>query len=65
MRGKIADGLVGLLAAAVLAAFVSIWINGELTDEMKDLLTIILGPLVTLVGSATGFYFGYGGKTAK
>lgn len=58
MRGRIAISLVAILAFVVLASFVTVWVSGGLTPAMKDLLTVILAPIVTLVGSATGFYFG-------
>lgn len=61
-RGMIALILVGLLAVVLLLAMGGlIWGNMEMKD-LKELLTIILGPLVALVGAATGFYFGGGGK---
>lgn len=61
-RGMIALTLVGLLAAVLLLSMGGlIWGNTEM-KELKELLTIILGPLVALVGAATGFYFGGGGK---
>ena len=58
MRGKIAAGLVVLLAFVVAGAFGTLWVAGELTEGVKDVLTLVLGPVATLVGSATGYYFG-------
>jgi hypothetical protein len=58
MRGQLAGGLIVLLAFVVVASFVTVWVRGNLTEPTKDLLGLILGPVVTLVGSATGFYFG-------
>lgn len=56
-RGWIALILVGLLAAVIILSFIGLFLKVELKD-LKELLTIILSPLVALVGAATGFYFG-------
>lgn len=58
MRGRMALALIGLLAFVVAAAFVSLWVEGGLAEGTKDLLTLVLGPVVTLVGSVIGYYFG-------
>lgn len=57
MRGWIALALVGLLAAVVLAVVLGIAIGTVAVHDLKE-LSPILGPLVALVGAATGFYFG-------
>ena len=57
VRGRIASALVGLLFMIVLLAFISHW-WGVNYDELKGLLELIIAPVVALVGSATGFYFG-------
>lgn len=61
-RGLIALILVGLLAAVLLVAMAGLISGHAEMKDLKELLTIILGPLVALVGAATGFYFGGGGK---
>jgi hypothetical protein len=62
VRGLLALLLVFLLIGVVLAAWVSLWFRLAPEPEIKDLLSVILPPVVALVGSAIGFYFG--GKAA-
>jgi hypothetical protein len=57
--------LVGILAVEVFAAIGSFvaWVilydgNGYPIDKVKELMLVLFGPTVALVGSATGFYFG-------
>jgi hypothetical protein len=57
MRGYIALGLLGMLALVLLLAFISVWV-GMNAEVLRTVLTIIFGPLVTLVSAATGFYYG-------
>lgn len=60
-RFLIAKWLVTILAFVVCAGvllYVFNALNGADSSTLKDLLAIIFGPVVTLVGSATGFYFG-------
>ncbi len=56
IRGWIALALLGMLAL-VLLAFISMWV-GMNAEVLRTVLTIIFGPLVTLVSAATGFYYG-------
>jgi hypothetical protein len=61
VREKIALGLLGMLAVVLLFAFISIWLSkwlGMEIEMLRTVLTIIFGPLVTLVSAATGFYYG-------
>jgi len=46
-----------MLAGVLLLAFISMWFKMD-TDALRTVLTIIFGPLVTLVSAATGFYYG-------
>jgi hypothetical protein len=57
-RGRIAGGLVGLLALIVLFSFLTVWSAAATPSDMKELLAALLGPVAVLAGSATGFYFG-------
>jgi hypothetical protein len=57
-RAGLAIGLTLLLATVVL-----IIILLKSATEARDLLSVLLAPLVGLVGAATGFY--YGGKEEK
>ena len=54
-RAALAGGLMALLAAVMLIIVVT-----KSAAEAKELLGVVLAPLVGLVGAATGFY--YGGK---
>jgi hypothetical protein len=58
MRGALASGLVLILAAVAAAAWITIWARLATEAEVKDLLGVMLPPVVALVGSAIGFYFG-------
>ena len=57
IRGWIALTLLGMLALVRLLAFISMWVEMS-AEVLRTLLTIIFGPLVTLVSAATGFYYG-------
>ena len=57
MRGWIALSLLAMLAVVLLLAFISMW-AGMKAEVLQTVLTIIFGPLVTLVSAATGFYYG-------
>jgi hypothetical protein len=63
VRGKIAGSLVGLLALIVVASFAYIGWYKEFDPPLKGLLELLIAPVVALVGSATGFYFGGRGKS--
>ena len=63
IRGLIAQGLVVLLAVIILFAFISLWIFTSSFGDLEKLMTIVFGPVIALVGSAIGYYFG--GKTAQ
>src|SRR5712691_7666091 len=57
IRGKIALRLLWMLAGVLLLAFISMWFKMD-SEVLRTVLTIIFGPLVTLVSAATGFYYG-------
>lgn len=63
-RAGLAILLTALLGAVVLI-FVIAGINQYPSEEAKEYLGLILSPLVGLVGAATGFYYGGGGKDNK
>ena len=58
IRGKIALGLIALLSTVVVISLLLIWIHPDRSKELHELLVLVFGPLIALVGSATGFYFG-------
>lgn len=57
-RGTIALGLIALMAVTVFVSLLLIWIHPDRSKELHDLLALVFGPLVALVGTATGYYFG-------
>jgi hypothetical protein len=58
IRGIIALGLIALLSMVVTISLLLIWIHPDRSKELHELLVLVFGPLIALVGSATGFYFG-------
>jgi hypothetical protein len=58
-RRALAIILVLIFAGEVLGAMLALWTsNSPPINDIKEILTMILGPTVALVGSAMGFYFG-------
>ncbi len=60
VRGRIAVLLLALLAGTILGIFLLLWLGTIDVPGAKELLAVLVSPLVGLVGAATGFY--YGGK---
>ena len=63
VRGLIAQALIVLLAVIILFAFITLWTYSSTFGDLEKLLTIVFGPVIALVGTAIGYYFG--GKTAQ
>jgi hypothetical protein len=59
VRGRIAGGLVALLAVLTLVPTAAV-IFGTSADDLKTILEVVLPPVVALCGSALGFYYGAG-----
>lgn len=60
-RRVLALVMVGILLLVILAAFTYLAVFGECkvrTDALMTLVGVVFGPLVALVGSIVGFYFG-------
>ena len=63
-REIIALWLVGLLCSIVALAFVGLFFVERASDQklafenLKAVLDVLVGPIVTLLSSAIGFYFG-------
>ena len=60
--------LTGILAFVVAFAVLSVWANGRHEPSVEALLKVILSPIIGLVGSVVGFYFGAkasGGSTSS
>jgi hypothetical protein len=58
-RRTLAIALVVIFGIEVIGAMLALWFcKPPMIDSIKEVLTLILGPTVALVGSATGFYFG-------
>ena len=55
--------LVALLCVVIMASYGSLWLMSSADfPNLKALLELVLAPVIALVGSATGFYFGGGGS---
>src|SRR3712207_1148881 len=54
----VAFWLLGILTLLVLATFVALWGAWATIAELDTILKIMFGPLITLVGTMAGFYFG-------
>ncbi|HEV7887908.1 MAG TPA: hypothetical protein VGO92_10130, partial [Acidimicrobiales bacterium] len=62
-RKTIALALLALLALLVVTAILTIFRTTVSEARIKDLFGLIFGPIVGLVGTVIGFYFG--SQTAK
>jgi hypothetical protein len=61
IRSQVTLLLLGLFALIVIATFVTMWVrftHGNSIQDLKDVLAIVFAPVVALVSSALGFYFG-------
>lgn len=61
MRGWLAVVLVGVVALVIVFAGCALWHGKIEIAELQAFLQIIFTPLIALVGSVIGFY--YGGKS--
>ena len=57
-RATIAYLLLLLLAVTVALGFLLLWAKPYHWDKLNALMQIVFGPIVALVGAATGYYFG-------
>lgn len=64
VRQTLAFSLVALLVLIVLGTLISFIANWLTLDEMKE-LNILITPVLTITGTAVGFYFGSSGAGAK
>lgn len=58
-RGLIALLLIALMTGIIVATLALFWLHPDRVKDLKDLFALIFGPVVALVGAATGYYFGY------
>ena len=58
VRGTLAVSLVASLIVLVFVSLLIVWFKPGNTEELSEILQLILAPLVGLVGAATGFYYG-------
>ncbi len=63
MRGRLAGGLVILLAVVILIAAIAV-VAGSSVKDIKSMYEVLLPPVVALTGTAMGFYFA-GGQLGK
>ena len=57
-RGVIALILIALMGALITASFTLFWIHPDRSKDLQQFFSLIFGPVVALVGAATGYYFG-------
>lgn len=57
-RERVALGLLGLAGGILVVTGILIGVRAITAAEAKDLLGVAFVPVVTLLGAATGFYFG-------
>ena len=66
--------LIGLLCSIIALAFAALYARGihngfddDFFGQLKQLTDVLIGPVITLLSSAVGFYFGYqqGTKTQQ
>lgn len=62
IRGRIAQSLIVLLFLVVIAAFAMFVLRPDEFTNLDNLLTIIFAPIIGLIGTVLGFYFGSEGK---
>jgi len=60
VRAVLALGLLGLLALIVIGSGLVLALDASKADANLELLKLVFTPVVGLVGSAMGFYFGAG-----
>lgn len=58
VRGQIALYLIYILGGMVIASFLLLYAAPWHTELLVSVLQILFGPVTTLVGAATGYYFG-------
>lgn len=64
MRETLALWLVGLMCAVVALAFTALLLDQDSSmleqrfKQLKSLLDVLVGPIVTLLSTVLGFYFG-------
>ena len=57
VRGGLAIGLLSVFSLLVMACLIMIWSTGR-RDDVAVYLNLVLNPMVALVGTTLGFYFG-------
>jgi hypothetical protein len=62
-RRRIAYALIGLLWVLVGAVLIQVSLGSVQIAEIKE-YAVLVGPVVTLVSAATGFYYGTKSQTA-
>lgn len=63
MRGRIAVTVIALMAAFAVAMIVFVWVKGS--TDANVLITGIFTPIIGIVGTVVGFYFGSQDKESK
>ena len=63
MRGALALVLLALFGLVIVFATSALWLQRIAIEDLKSFLEMIFTPLIALVGSVIGFY--YGGKSSN
>jgi hypothetical protein len=63
-RGAVAIMIVGALLIVVLLSFGMIFSNRP-TSDIKEIVELLIAPVIGIVGAVTGFYFGSSGVNAN
>jgi hypothetical protein len=60
VRGRMAMTLIWLLVGVIGASLLTVWVvrPEDGVEDLVEVLKLVFGPLVGLVGAVTGFYFG-------
>lgn len=58
VRSVLALSLVALLAGIIIVSFVLVALKSVAVADMDTILKIVFAPVIALVGSVVGFYFG-------
>jgi hypothetical protein len=59
-RGTVAAMIIGALLIVIIASFGLMFSSRQISD-IKDVVELLIAPVIGIVGAVTGFYFGSSG----
>lgn len=65
LRGLLALLLLAHVAVVVAVSLFLLWAKPWHWDKLKDFLSVVFAPLLTLLGTVIGYYFGVASATAR